>query len=630
MAGRRPAVSELTAPVRKALRRPPVSSGVSVTMQHADAPPAVRPSARAYVVWAWALLAYAVAVFHRASLGVAAVEAQERFSAGASAVSLFLVLQLAVYAGAAGARRRGPGPVRLAPDDPRRRAHHGRRPARARPGHRRADRDRRAGAGRRRRRDDLHQRAAGRRRCGSPAAPSRWSPSSPASSGSSARSSRPIRWSPCCTARRWRTTFLGAAATGVLVAVLVLVALRDAPAGTPARRRAGLAEVRAQPRRHLAGARHPDRPVHPPGHPVLRHGLRAAVGLPVPGRGAGARRRRRRPALLTLLVRRRHGRRPAARPALRRAGRCAGRCWCSASSGPPSPSGPSSCCGPGRAPLPLLVVLVVVLGTNGPGSMIGFDYARTENPAERMGSASGVVNVGGFVASLLTILAVGAVLDLLTPGASTAYDLDAFRAAFAVQYVFWAVGLVGVLRHRRRAAGPAGPRRRRPRSAVRRGRRPPAGRLRLPLSRRSDGGSDAASATTHRVRGVEQPVVPRCPTPRRPGPAPSRLSTARAGAGRVSRVKPEPSVPQLRGRGPGCSPPGTCTTAVRRARSSDVRCAIARAGLPGSWHVLVEARRAPACSMARIRSNGPGSVQVDDVDVVHARVPARTCRRRCA
>jgi MFS family permease len=104
---------------------------------------------------------------------------------------------------------------------------------------------------------------------------------------------------------------------------------------------------------------------------------------------------------------------------------------------------------PGRAPLPLLIALVVILGTNGPGSMIGFDYARTWNPVERQGSASGVVNVGGFVASLLTILAVGGVLDLLTPGASNAFSLDAFRAAFAVQYVFWALGLVGVLRHRR-------------------------------------------------------------------------------------------------------------------------------------------------------------------------------------
>ena len=58
-----------------------------------------RPSRRAYAVWGVALLAYVLAVFHRASLGVAAVEAQERFSAGASMVSLFLVLQLAVYAG---------------------------------------------------------------------------------------------------------------------------------------------------------------------------------------------------------------------------------------------------------------------------------------------------------------------------------------------------------------------------------------------------------------------------------------------------------------------------------------------------------------------------------------------------
>jgi hypothetical protein len=97
----------------------------------------------------------------------------------------------------------------------------------------------------------------------------------------------------------------------------------------------------------------------------------------------------------------------------------------------------------------VLVLLVVVLATNGPGSMIGFDYARTENPVERLGSASGVVNVGSFVASLFTVLAIGAVLDLLTPGSSTHYSLGAFRAAFAVQYLFWAIGLVGVLRHRR-------------------------------------------------------------------------------------------------------------------------------------------------------------------------------------
>ncbi|MDX6256998.1 MAG: hypothetical protein QOJ11_3332 [Frankiales bacterium] len=104
---------------------------------------------------------------------------------------------------------------------------------------------------------------------------------------------------------------------------------------------------------------------------------------------------------------------------------------------------------PGRAPLWLLVLLVVTLASNGPGSMVGFDYARTFNPAGRIGSASGIVNVGGFVASLVTILAVGLILDVLTPHGSTAYTLNAFRVAFLVQYVGWALGLIMFWRARR-------------------------------------------------------------------------------------------------------------------------------------------------------------------------------------
>ena len=104
---------------------------------------------------------------------------------------------------------------------------------------------------------------------------------------------------------------------------------------------------------------------------------------------------------------------------------------------------------PGRAPLWLLVLLVVVLASNGPGSMVGFDYARTFNPAGRIGSASGIVNVGGFVASLVTILAVGLILDVLTPHGSTAYTLGSFRLAFTVQYVGWSLGLFLFWRSRR-------------------------------------------------------------------------------------------------------------------------------------------------------------------------------------
>jgi MFS family permease len=105
---------------------------------------------------------------------------------------------------------------------------------------------------------------------------------------------------------------------------------------------------------------------------------------------------------------------------------------------------------PGRAPLSLLVVLVVVLASNGPGSLMGFDYARTENEAERIGSATGIVNVGGFVASLLTIALIGIVLSLRSGGGPSSYSLDDFRLALSVQYLFWAIGLVGVLHNRRR------------------------------------------------------------------------------------------------------------------------------------------------------------------------------------
>jgi hypothetical protein len=81
--------------------------------------------------------------------------------------------------------------------------------------------------------------------------------------------------------------------------------------------------------------------------------------------------------------------------------------------------------------------------------MIGFDYARMGNPAARLGGASGVVNGGGFLASLVAMLAVGVVLDALTPGRSVDYSLGDFKAAFAVQYVLWVVGLVQVVRYRR-------------------------------------------------------------------------------------------------------------------------------------------------------------------------------------
>jgi sugar phosphate permease len=104
---------------------------------------------------------------------------------------------------------------------------------------------------------------------------------------------------------------------------------------------------------------------------------------------------------------------------------------------------------PGRAPLWMLVVLVVVTAVGGPGSMVGFDLARTFNPPTRVGSATGIVNVGGFFASLSTVTLIGVILDVVAPGGPSTYTADSFRAAMSVQYLVWAIGVVQIVRYRR-------------------------------------------------------------------------------------------------------------------------------------------------------------------------------------
>jgi MFS family permease len=104
---------------------------------------------------------------------------------------------------------------------------------------------------------------------------------------------------------------------------------------------------------------------------------------------------------------------------------------------------------PPPAPRWLLALLVVVLALGGPGSVVGFDYARTFNPGHRQGTAVGIVNVGGFVASLVVSLAIGVVLG--AAAGANGYTPEAFRIAWMVQYVVWGAALVGVLVARRRA-----------------------------------------------------------------------------------------------------------------------------------------------------------------------------------
>jgi MFS family permease len=101
---------------------------------------------------------------------------------------------------------------------------------------------------------------------------------------------------------------------------------------------------------------------------------------------------------------------------------------------------------PGRAPLWLLVVLVVIISVGGPGSMVGFDFARTFNPSATLGTAQGFVNMGGFLASLLLMQAMGWVLD-----ATGGYSTDSFRLAWTLQYIVWVLAVIGILITRRKA-----------------------------------------------------------------------------------------------------------------------------------------------------------------------------------
>ncbi|MFI1761600.1 nitrate/nitrite transporter [Streptomyces sp. NPDC020800] len=96
-----------------------------------------------------------------------------------------------------------------------------------------------------------------------------------------------------------------------------------------------------------------------------------------------------------------------------------------------------------HAPMGLLVALCAVLGACGPASMLGFDFARPANPPERQGTASGITNMGGFIASMTTLFAVGVLLDATG---------DDYGVAFSAVFVLQGLGVSQILRLRGRAA----------------------------------------------------------------------------------------------------------------------------------------------------------------------------------
>ena len=97
-----------------------------------------------------------------------------------------------------------------------------------------------------------------------------------------------------------------------------------------------------------------------------------------------------------------------------------------------------------------LVLFAAVIGSGGPVSLVGMDFARTYSEPRRLGTASGFVNTGGFTSTIGAVLAVGVVLELVSPAGATTYSLDAYRWAFCALLVPWTLGVWGVVRNRNR------------------------------------------------------------------------------------------------------------------------------------------------------------------------------------
>ncbi|GAA2662116.1 MULTISPECIES: nitrate/nitrite transporter [Actinosynnema] len=60
--------------------------------------PVDRATRHAWLIWSTAVVVYVAALFHRTSLGVASLEAGERFAVGSTALGAFTVLQIGLYA----------------------------------------------------------------------------------------------------------------------------------------------------------------------------------------------------------------------------------------------------------------------------------------------------------------------------------------------------------------------------------------------------------------------------------------------------------------------------------------------------------------------------------------------------
>jgi len=104
----------------------------------------------------------------------------------------------------------------------------------------------------------------------------------------------------------------------------------------------------------------------------------------------------------------------------------------------------------GHPPVAVVTIVILIFSVGGPASTIGFMLARDYNPRQRISTATGMVNVGGFGGSVIAVFLVGQILDRVDPG-MTVRSLTGFRLAFCAVVALTAIGLMRILTWWRRA-----------------------------------------------------------------------------------------------------------------------------------------------------------------------------------
>ncbi|WP_158216831.1 MFS transporter [Bifidobacterium tissieri] len=96
---------------------------------------------------------------------------------------------------------------------------------------------------------------------------------------------------------------------------------------------------------------------------------------------------------------------------------------------------------PGPHPTWFMVLLLLAMSSGGPASNIAFDFARDTNSPANLGAATGFANTGGFLSSAIVFLGVGLLLDAQGATSPSLYTDHAMRMAVLIQYPLWILGL---------------------------------------------------------------------------------------------------------------------------------------------------------------------------------------------